>query len=151
MDNREKIHQAKELLNGTSWFANFMGYSQRLALLEALRSEEGAGIADMVLRVAEQIKATPKTYGTEGQAEHERKVCLHYFRGGVDAYILERDVGDYADGEATGPQLQAYGKITVVGGGWEGAEWGYISIAELLKHGVELDLHFDPTLVGDMK
>ena len=151
MDKREKLHQAKELLNGASWFANFMGYSQRLALLEALRSEEGEGIADMVLRVAEQIKATPKTYGTEGQAEHERKVCLHYFRGGVDAYILERDVGDYADGEATGPQHQAYGKITVIGGGWEGAEWGYISIADLLKHGVELDLHFDPTPVGDMK
>lgn len=151
MDKREKLHQAKELLNGTSWFANFMGYSQRLALLEALRSEEGEGIADMVLRVAEQIKATPKTYGTEGIAEHERKVCLHYFRGGVDAYILERDVGDFADGDGLGPQLQAYGKITVVGGGWEEAEWGYVSIAELLKHGVELDLHFDPTLVGDMK
>lgn len=147
----KKLHQAKELLNGASWFANFMGYSQRLALLEALRSEEGEGIADTVLRVAEQIKATPKTYGTEGQAEHERKVCLHYFRGGVDAYILERDVGDYADGEATGPQHQAYGKITVIGGGWEGAEWGYISIADLLKHGVALDLHFDPTPVGDMK
>ena len=147
----KKLHQAKELLNGASWFANFMGYSQRLALLEALRSEEGEGIADTVLRVAEQIKATPKTYGTEGQAEHERKVCLHYFRGGVDAYILERDVGDYADGEATGPQHQTYGKITVIGGGWEGAEWGYISIADLLKHGVALDLHFDPTPVGDMK
>lgn len=150
MDNREKIHQAKELLNGVSWFANFVGYSQRLALLEALRSEEGAGIADMVLRVAEQIKATPKTYDTEGQAEHERKVCLHYFRGGVDAYILERDVGDCADGEATGPQHQAFGKITIMGGGWKEAEWGYISISDLIQNEVELDFYFEAKTVKEM-
>jgi hypothetical protein len=73
MDNREKIHQAKELLNGVSWFANFVGYSQRLALLEALRSEEGAGIADMVLRVAEQIKAVRARHAAGARGRFVRR------------------------------------------------------------------------------
>lgn len=150
MDNREKIHQARELLNGHSWFANFMGYSQRLALLETLRSEENAAIADVILRVAEQIKATPKTYGTDSIETADKVLALHYFRGGVDAWIVERDVGDTPDDDGVGQQHQAFGKITVIGGGWEEAEWGYISIRDLLDHGVELDLYWDAKTVKEM-
>lgn len=76
--------------------------------------------------------------------------------GGVDAWIVERDVGENGTeapgaGEGDQHQHQAYGKITLFGGGWEEAEWGYISIVELIQNGVELDLYWEPKPVKEMK
>lgn len=45
------------------------------------------------------------------------------------------------------PQTQAWGIASI--GGHE-FEAGYISIAELLKSNVELDLHFEPQKLGSI-
>lgn len=89
------------------------------------------------------------TYNTEDIETADKVLHLHYFGGGVDAWIVERDVGDDPAGDGTGPQLQAFGKITVMGG-WRDAEWGYISIAELIENGVELDFYWEAKTVKEM-
>lgn len=151
----QRIHDARQHLNGHALLGKFMPVTQRLSLLSALRGEEGEAIADLVLGAVSNILGTPMTYQTEEMASADKVLHLHYFMGGVDAWIVERDVGDSgsptAVGAGIGDQHQAYGKITLCGDGWEGAEWGYISIAELIANGVELDLYWQNKTVKEMK
>ena len=60
---------------------------------------------------------------------------LHYFVGGNDWYITEKDQED--------EQLQAFGVASLSMNGNQ-PELGYISIEELMKNNVEIDLHFTP-------
>lgn len=103
-----------------------------------------------MLELAKAIGRTPLTYQTENVETFDKVLCLHYFRGGVDAWIVERDVGDTPDQNGEGVQHQAFGAITLEGGGWAEVEWGYISIQELIENGVELDLYWTPTAVRAM-
>ena len=143
--------QAEQHLANDGLLSNFMPYQQRFVLRDLLNGEEGEFFVGKVLEIAKQIRNTPKTYETDAGDTNSRKVMLHYFKGGVDAWIVERDVGETPDGDGLGPQYQAYGKITLFGDGWEGAEWGYISIQELIENGVELDLYWDEKTVGEMQ
>ena len=147
----EKINKASKLLNNSRWFANFMGRTQRQALLESLRGEEAEGIADLVINVAARIEGTPVTYNTEDVKSEDKVLHLHYYKGGIDAWIVERDVGDESSGDGKGVQRQAYGKITVFNDGFNGAEWGYVSIEDLIKNGVSLDLYWTPRTCKEMK
>ena len=146
----DKLYAARQLLNGAYWLANFINYPQRLCLLEQLHGEEGEAIADLVLQIAEAIKATPKTYDTNFIDTPDKTVHLHYFGKGVDAWIVERDKGDTPEGTGLGTQLQAYGKISLQGEGWDGAEWGYIDIATMIRLGVEIDLYWSPSTVREV-
>jgi len=132
---------------------NFIGFSQRQEIKAMIQlEEEGDYYADLVIEMANRIKEMPVTYQTQDIKIVNKVLCLHYFGGSVDAWIVERDVGDalpdpdapMPDGVGMGEQLQAYGKITLVGGGWDEAEWGYINIKEMIRNGIELDLHFEP-------
>jgi hypothetical protein len=62
----------------------------------------------------------------------------------MDWYITERDIGDGDDDT----QHQAFGLADL---GVGEPELGYISIAELIDNNVELDLHFDPTPISQLK
>ena len=75
----------------------------------------------------------------------DKKATLHYFLGGSDWYIIERDAG-CEDDEDQGIQRQAYG-FTCLNGDKLNAEFGYIAIDELIRHGVELDLYYTPESV----
>ena len=66
---------------------------------------------------------------------------LHYFIGGCDWWIVEKD----SDPDHAG-QVQAFG-IADLG---MGAELGYISIPELLENGAETDLYFKAKTIGDI-
>jgi hypothetical protein len=67
---------------------------------------------------------------------------LHYFTGGCDWWIVEKD----ADPDHAG-QVQAFG-VADLG---MGAELGYISIPELLENGAKLDLHYtEPKTIGEL-
>ncbi|MGL4448509.1 MAG: hypothetical protein ACRCZA_12620 [Shewanella sp.] len=63
---------------------------------------------------------------------------LHYFRGGADWYITEKD--------SDGGTRQAYGWSDLGAGG----ELGYISIDELTAQNIELDLHFEPKALSSI-
>jgi hypothetical protein len=119
----------------------FIGKSQIAVLEEAIKGEEGLHFSQMLLTLYNNILSIPKPYETEDQGD-VASVRLHYFNGGSDWYIIERDI----DGE----QIQCFG-FACLNGDKQNAEFGYINIAELIKYGVELDLYYKPQTVEDIK
>jgi len=122
----------------------FMPISQ-VELLDSSISiiEEHQDVIDRILGVIEKM---PKTYQTEDIDLDDKIVYLHYFAGGCDWYVIEKDKGDTLQNEGRaglihGRQYQAFGFADL---GY-GAELGYISIEELIQNPmVNLDFYFKP-------
>ena len=119
----------------------FIGKSQLSAIKSASRGEEGEYFKAKMKALEIQIDTMPKTFETDGQGD-EAPVTLHYFHGGSDWYIVEKD--------SEAEQLQAFG-FACLNGDKRNAELGYISIQELLEFGVELDLYYTPQKLGEIK
>ncbi len=117
----------------------FLPRIQRLATESALPGEEGAFFANKLQELKEIIATMPKTYETDGQGD-DAVVYLHYFSGSVDWYITEKDAEDR--------QLQAFG-LADLGQGFP--EMGYINIEELVAASVEMDYHFAPRTLRQLK
>jgi hypothetical protein len=116
----------------------FIGYGQRRAIAQACEGEEGQFFIDKLRDIRELIGAMPKTYEQDGMGD-AAVVHLHYFVGGCDWYITEKDCED--------EQLQAFGLADL----GHGSELGYIAITEITRHGAELDLHFKPQTLGEIR
>ncbi len=127
---------------------HFIGRNQLSVILSNCRGEEGKYFRDMIGTLKAQIEAMPKSYETDGQGD-EAIAQLHYFNSGSDWYIIEKDTGS-PDDEEQGIQAQAFG-YCCLNEDCENAELGYISIQELIRHGVELDLYYKPETVGTIK
>lgn len=140
-----KIHEAAMLLVGK--LKHFIGPSQRLVLRRSLQGEEGMHFANLLIDLGARIDAMPGPYGQDGKGE-DAIVYLHYFRGSADAWITEKDA---MPGEHEVEQEQAFGKVNLFGTGIGEAELGYVSIRELIEHGVELDLYWDPKPIHAIK
>jgi hypothetical protein len=112
--------------------SDFICLEQRKVIRELVYGEEGQFFADKLVELQGIIENMPKTYETEGLPAEKKLAQLHYFKGGWDWYIIEKDIEN--------DQLQAFG---VVKG--DETECRYISIQELMENGVEIDLHFTPT------
>ena len=129
----DKIDQALTELETT--LQPFMPRKQAQILIQNLTtSEEAETFADIILTLAERVKAMPQPYETDGQGKNAL-AQLHYFVGSYDAYIVEKDTAK--------KQIQAFGWASF---GY-GFEAGYISVDELLEL-AELDLFFTPCPVG---
>jgi len=104
------------------------------------RSEEKGFFIEKLRELADLIEGMPKTYEQDGKGD-DAIVYLHYFSGGsCNWWIAEKD--------CELEQNQAFGLVDL---GY-GAELGYISIAELCENDrVELDLHWKPTRLGDVR
>ena len=109
-------------------------------ITDAMLGEEGDHFIELIDRIHAMWQAMPKTYETDGQG-CAALAQLHYFTGGCDWWIVEKD----ADPDHAG-QIQAFG-IADLG---MGPEPGYISIPELLENGAELDLYFTPKRMGEL-
>ena len=110
-------------------------------ITDAMLGEEGDHFIEIIDRIHATWQAMPKTYESTAQG-HAALAHLHYFIGGCDWWIVEKD----ADPDHAG-QVQAFG-IADLG---MGAELGYISIPELLENGAELDLYFTkPKTIGEI-
>ena len=83
--------------------ATLIGPAQRTALWAALEGEERDHFADIVTRLVATWQAMPATYATESQGR-AAVAHLHYFLGGADWWIIEKD----ADPDNAG-QIQAFG------------------------------------------
>ena len=147
MPNKERISEAARLLASPGLLSHFMPTAQRAVLFQGLASEEANAIADQVLAIAEKIRTMPMTYDQDGKGD-AAVAHLHYFRGGVDAWVTERDMGMSRE-EPIGEQLQAFGFMSL--GDPQNAELGYIGIADLIDNQVELDLHWEPKTIGEIK
>ncbi|CAD7740987.1 hypothetical protein LMG31884_47140 (plasmid) [Xanthomonas hydrangeae] len=117
---------------------HFVNPVQLQVILSATRGEEGAHFRAKLDEFAERCTSMPKVYGQDGKGK-DAIAYLHYFRGGNDWYITERDI--------SAEQLQAFGVANFLG---HEPELGYIGIEELIGHGVELDLYFEPTPLRDL-
>ena len=102
--------------------------------------EESDYFIEMLCDLAATIAKMPGTYETRRQSD---AMCvLHYFVGGSDWWIIEKDIGD-PDDEEPGAQHQAWG-LACLNGDWQCAEVGYISLPELFACRAELDLYWKP-------
>ena len=127
---------------------HYIGGSQLQVIRAACKGEEGGYFRQMISALEKRITAMPKTYDTDGMGD-AAPVTLHYFNGSSDWWIIERDAGD-ADDEIPDLQSQAFG-FTCINGDKRNAELGYISIEELIRLGVEIDLYFTPKTLGETK
>jgi hypothetical protein len=105
---------------------------------DGCRREERSFFFDKFEELATTFKNMPKTYEQDGKGD-QAVAYLHYFTSSRDFYITEKDMED--------EQHQAFGLVVTS----EGSELGYISLIELAEFGAELDLHFEPTTIGDIK
>ena len=110
------------------------------AITDGLLSEEGDHFVEVIDRIHAAWQAMPETYWTDAQGR-AALARLHYFTGGCDWWIVERD----ADPDNAG-QVQAFG-VADLG---MGRELGYISIPELLENGADLDLYYEPQTIGQL-
>lgn len=128
----------REAVRCIQTLSRFMSRSQLQVLRDALNGGEGEWFADKLRELAARVEAMPATYGTQGQEDPD--AVLHYFVGSCDWYIVEKDC------EAA--QLQAFGWADL---GHGCGEHGYISIEHITAAGAELDLHFGPTPLSQVK
>lgn len=135
--------QAIEALNR---LRPLMALRQSDAVAELMRGEEGDFFMEKMSELAQLVDSMPVTYNQRN--ESDPVAYLHYFIGGCDWYIAEKDVEGEVD--------QAWG-FACLNGDMMNAEYGYISIAELvtlkLQYGVtvDLDFHFTPTRMSLVK
>lgn len=126
---------------------NFVPPRQLAFIRKLEKGEEGAHFTERLERIQKIIDTMPATYETE-----EKKLVvtcfLHYFIGGTDFYIIEKDKGA-PDDERPGQQTQAFGLVRL-GAGYD-PELGYINLDEVFQVGAELDLYFEPAPLGDIK
>lgn len=119
----------------------FMTELQIGALLSNMTREERQFFIDKIMEMVSIFQNMPKTYEQDGLGD-EAMVYLHYFFGGNDWYITERDMEN--------DQLQTFGYVQQ---GIYPGELGYISIYHMIKEipGIELDLYFTPTKLKNIK
>lgn len=117
---------------------HYIGSSQLEAIGDACRGEERQFFLNKLVELAAHVQAMPRVYEQDGLGENA-VAHLHYFTGGCDWYITERDTSD--------EQHQAFGLANL---GY-GAELGYISITELIEAGAELDLYYTPRPLKEIK
>jgi hypothetical protein len=125
----------KDAAHSLAQLRGFIGTAQLQAIGQVCYSEEKQFMFDKLAEMAGIITTMPVTYDTDGQGQ-KAIAQLHYFTGGCDWYITERD-------QET-EQLQAFGLANLGYGG----ELGYISIVEILECGAELDLYWTTKLLS---
>lgn len=132
----EKKRTAHRLLNHD--LRGFLGGPQLETIRDLMKGEEREFFYDKIVEIAALVSRMPRTYETEAINSDDKIAHLHYFTGGCDWYIIEKDKG--APGDVPGQhQTQAFGYARIHEG-----EYGYISLPEITEAGAELDLHWEP-------
>lgn len=121
----------------TTMLKNFIGAAQLAAMKDLSVGEEGEFFLKKMDEIIETLTSMPQTYETEGQGS-DAIVHLHYFAGGRDWYITERDI-------EFNNQIQASGYADMGRG-----EFGYINIKDIIRNGAELDLYFEKLPISDI-
>lgn len=123
---------------------SLMGDQQRRAVVSGLKGEERDYFVETLNRIAKTFADMPHTYQQDGKGD-EAVAYLHFFRGGADWYITERDK---SGGELASTHTQAFGLADLFG---DGGELGYINLDELAEAGVELDFHWQPKTLAAIR
>jgi hypothetical protein len=125
----------------------FIGAGQLATVKQCLRGEEGQWFMEKMEELAAIVESMPVTYGQDGKGDDA--ICyLHYFGGSYDGYITEKDMTEPETPEEA--QWQAHGYVHWAQNGAH-LSMGYICLPELFKSRIELDFHFTPTTVREIK
>jgi hypothetical protein len=133
----ETVAEARDALAALSR-AGFIGPMQRGAIFDGLLGEEKAFFISKVSELSATIEAMPKTYDQDGLGDNA-VAHLHYFVGGCDWYITEKDMEF--------EQLQAFGLADL---GY-GPELGYIWLGEITSCHAEIDMYWTPKTLREVK
>jgi len=147
--NHKTMKAEKEFSDNLKKLQHFVSVNQIQALKDIFKGEESLYAQDIARTLSGIIESMPKSYETEGTDTPDKIIYLHYFLGASDWFIIEKDRGD-KDETIQGIQQQAFG-YAILNGDTINAEWGYISIAELIENNVELDFHFEPIKFNELK
>jgi hypothetical protein len=109
-------------------------------ILDLMKGEEGAFFKTKLDDLTTVITNMPNPGETDGMGD-QALVHLHYFYGGCDWWLTEKDNTD--------EQHQAFGFVNL--GDPDNAELGYISLPELFSVNAELDLYWTPVLLEQIK
>ena len=115
----------------------FLGENQSSALKQVISGEDGELIAHKIDDLFNLIGNMPSTYGQDGLGE-QSIAYLHYFGGGMDAYITEKDSGK--------KQIQVFGLVYF----GNNSQLGYMPLAELTD-GMELELFWTPKTINEIQ
>lgn len=145
----------KHVSEALTALAEFIGRRQLAAVHDGLRGEEKSFFEEKMIELTQIVNTMPKTGERRPQGD-DAIVHLHYFAGGTaNWWIIERDIGSPEDTAPGGPgagQHQAFGLANFFGGPTgQDAELGYISIAEIIANHGELDFHFKPRTLLELK
>ena len=139
------MNTRKDALEALEKLAPFMGKSQMATVKGLFRSEEKQFFYDKMVELTNVVETMPKTMEQDGKGE-DAIVFLHYFSGNCDWHITEKDAGSPDDEPGVG-QVQAFGMANL---GY-GPELGYVSIQELIDNDIELDFHWTPKTIREIK
>jgi hypothetical protein len=126
--------------------AGYLSRSQLRTLSSLARGEEGAWFQAKIATLANQFATAPRTYAQADQGD-AALAHFHYFTASADFYITELDAGSPNDLPEQF-QSQAFGLAKFSGGN---AELGYLSLPEILAAGAELDLHWTPQPISNLR
>lgn len=118
---------------------SIMSPMQLSVMGDGCRREEKDFFFDKLEEMANRFTNMHKTYEQDGKGD-DAIVHLHYFKGNADWFITEKDMEDQ--------QIQAFGLCDL---GMGHPELGYVSLEELAQTGAELDLHFTPKTLREVK
>jgi len=121
----------------TTQLNQFISKPQLDVLQTGIEGEEGDYFKTLLKDTKDIIDHMPQTYDTSEMDSKDITVHLHYFLGGFDWFVTEKDM------EAE--QLQAFRYVKM-----QDNELGYINIKELIANHVELDLHWTPVKLSEV-
>lgn len=116
-----------------NFLQNYIPKMELHTLVSGVRKNgENSFFAEKLKNIEKTIKAVPPLYANE-ELGRDAPIKLHYFGGATDIWLsnLDRETGE------------GFG-YTCLNGDTENAEFGYVSIPEILKIPfLELDLHWN--------
>ena len=132
--------EAREALN---LLKSWMSPNQWAVCYDACHGQEAEFFQNKMIEQAEVIRSMPATYETDGDGS-DAMCYLHYFRGGADYHVIEKD----RTPDSQGIHHQAFG-LCDLGMGFP--ELGYIDIGQLTEYNFDLDLYWEPQTLRQVK
>lgn len=126
------MSKSRRTVSSSHFLDNLIGRRQLAVITANCHGEEREWFRAKLVEIANTFATMHKVYDQDGKGQ-DAIVHLHYFTASGDWWITERDRNESV-------QHQAFGAADLGGG----PELGYISIAEIIAHGAELDLHWQP-------
>ena len=136
------MNQASSVNDPAQVLATYMGHPQWVVLQSLMDgSEESGFFKEIAAHLRRSGEAMPAA-GGQRLDEEAPMVYLHYFLGASDVWVLEK---------AEGGGVEQVFAFSLLNGDHQMAELGYVDLSELLLVGFELDFHFEPKPLSEVR